>query len=132
MSVVALVAVNPCIACGACCAFFRVSFYWMEIEGASGGTVPEALTERVNRHHLCMRGTGGANPRCVALQGEVGKHVYCSIYSQRSSTCREFSMAWEAGQPNDMCDRARAAWGMPPLVPPQPVEPDQPSTPRAA
>ncbi|HGC1012017.1 TPA: YkgJ family cysteine cluster protein, partial [Escherichia coli] len=19
---------NPCITCGACCAFFRVSFYW--------------------------------------------------------------------------------------------------------
>ncbi|MBB8903342.1 YkgJ family cysteine cluster protein, partial [Escherichia coli] len=21
---------NPCITCGACCAFFRVSFYWAE------------------------------------------------------------------------------------------------------
>ncbi|MDX1269447.1 MAG: YkgJ family cysteine cluster protein, partial [Oceanisphaera sp.] len=22
---------NPCLTCGACCAFFRVSFYWGEI-----------------------------------------------------------------------------------------------------
>ncbi|HDN1328034.1 YkgJ family cysteine cluster protein, partial [Escherichia coli] len=21
---------NPCMTCGACCAFFRVSFYWAE------------------------------------------------------------------------------------------------------
>ncbi|EEX7666747.1 YkgJ family cysteine cluster protein, partial [Escherichia coli] len=23
---------NPCMTCGACCAFFRVSFYWAEAD----------------------------------------------------------------------------------------------------
>ncbi|OZZ73507.1 zinc/iron-chelating domain-containing protein, partial [Klebsiella pneumoniae] len=22
--------INPCMTCGACCAYFRVSFYWAE------------------------------------------------------------------------------------------------------
>ncbi|EKJ0223351.1 YkgJ family cysteine cluster protein, partial [Escherichia coli] len=25
---------NPCMACGACCAFFRVSFYWAKVDDA--------------------------------------------------------------------------------------------------
>ncbi|HBP8873638.1 TPA: YkgJ family cysteine cluster protein, partial [Escherichia coli] len=25
---------NPCMRCGACCAFFRVSFYWAEADDA--------------------------------------------------------------------------------------------------
>lgn len=31
---------NPCVSCGACCAYFRVSFYWAESE-SGGGTVPQ-------------------------------------------------------------------------------------------
>ncbi|EDV84291.1 ferredoxin [Escherichia coli E22] len=31
------------MACGACCAFFSVSFYWAEA-GDAGGTVPARLT----------------------------------------------------------------------------------------
>jgi len=35
---------NPCLSCGACCAAFRVSFYWREADGGeSGGAVPPAL-----------------------------------------------------------------------------------------
>ena len=30
---------NPCMTCGACCIFFRVSFYWSEADDA-GGTIP--------------------------------------------------------------------------------------------
>ncbi len=36
--------INPCMTCGACCAYFRVSFYWAEADDA-GGLVPSALTE---------------------------------------------------------------------------------------
>ena len=36
--------INPCMTCGACCAYFRVSFYWAEADDA-GGPVPSALTE---------------------------------------------------------------------------------------
>jgi hypothetical protein len=30
---------NPCVSCGACCAHFRVSFYWAEADDAPGGIV---------------------------------------------------------------------------------------------
>lgn len=38
---------NPCMTCGACCAFFRVSFYWAEADDA-GGTIPARLTEQIS------------------------------------------------------------------------------------
>lgn len=95
-----------CQRCGACCAVFRVSFYWAEADDAPGGTVPVALTKQVSPHHRCMAGTDVAPVRCVALQGEVGRSVSCGIYAQRSSTCRGV-------QPGDaQCLRARALLGL--------------------
>lgn len=129
MSVVAL---NPCLDCGACCACYRASFYWTEAAPELGGRVPPELTEKLNDHMSYMKGTWGAEPRCIALQGTIGEVVQCSIYADRSSGCREFPYAWENGEPNERCDRARAKWGLPPLQGPQPVEPDRPVTPRAA
>ena len=35
---------NPCESCGACCAQFRVSFYWSESDAHPGGRVPASLT----------------------------------------------------------------------------------------
>lgn len=107
---------HPCLACGACCATFRVSFYWAEAEDA-GGTVPADLTVKVSPYHLAMRGTHLPVPRCVALTGTVGKDACCSIYAARPSPCREFEPAWENGQPHERCDRARAGFGLPPLGP---------------
>ncbi len=52
---------NPCITCGACCAFFWVSFYWAEGDDA-GGTVPADLTEQVTPFLRCMTGTNNAKP----------------------------------------------------------------------
>ncbi len=66
---------NPCMTCGACCAFFRVSFYWAEADYA-GGNVPASLTEQISPFHRCMRGTNQKNPRCVALTGPpVKTHI---------------------------------------------------------
>ena len=65
-----------------------------------------------------MKGSFGEKPRCVALKGEIGKEVACSIYDLRSSVCREFPVAWEQGIPNERCDRARVAHGLEPLRPP--------------
>jgi uncharacterized protein len=48
--------------------------------------------------------------RCIALQGEVGKQVGCSIYEQRASTCREFAEGSEA------CNRARQKYGLSEIV----------------
>ncbi len=101
---------QECIKCGACCAFFRVSFYWGETNVHSQGTVPVELTTSISPHHVCMKGTERKPARCVALTGDVGREVSCSIYEQRSSTCREF----EAG--TEDCNRARALHGIAPLI----------------
>jgi len=115
---------NPCLTCGACCAFYRASFYWSEGDDAPGGTVPVALTEKMDDFRRVMIGTTGPAPRCVALLGTIGETVRCSIYEQRSSVCREFAPSWEDGVHNERCDRARASWGLPPLSPPAADEPD--------
>ena len=88
---------NPCIECGACCASFRVSFYWGETDAAPDGYVPTHLTQVIAPHHVAMLGTDQARPHCIALQGTVGKHVSCTIYPLRSSTCQEFTASWENG-----------------------------------
>lgn len=109
------VAINPCLGCGACCAFFRASFHWMETD-SGGGTVPADLTLPFTHHRVVMRGTTGSAPRCTALEGEIGVAVGCAIHPLRSSICRAFKPAWEDDQPNPDCDRARAGHGLPPLV----------------
>lgn len=106
---------TPCIECGACCASFRVSFYWGETDAAPGGTVPSTLTTVVSPHRVAMRGTEKNPVRCIALEGTVGKNVRCNIYPSRSSTCREFMASWEDGNHNPRCDHARAKHGLPPL-----------------
>lgn len=100
---------HPCLSCGACCATFRVSFYWSETTDHPDGTVPTELTEPISPFHACMRGTSGRSPRCVALEGEIGHATSCGIYARRATTCRDF----EAG--SDACQHARARHGLPPL-----------------
>lgn len=108
---------NPCLDCGACCATFRVSFYWGECDEAPGGVVPTGLTEQLTPHRACMRGTSASMPRCVALAGEVGVGVHCTIYENRPSPCREFDAYDASGEPEPRCQSARAKWGLAPLLP---------------
>lgn len=105
---------SPCLSCGACCSFFRVSFYWGEAESA-GGYVPDQLTHKINDVFSCMKGTERAPQRCVALLGEVGSQVRCSIYNNRSSACREFECHSETLAGNPDCNRARVSHGLPAL-----------------
>jgi len=109
--------INPCVSCGACCAYYRASFYWTEANDTEGGTVPVEMTDRLDLHRRVMKGTNRPQPRCIALQGKIGSCVKCSIYDVRSSVCREFMYSGQNGIPNDRCDKARAAWGLPPLMP---------------
>ena len=44
---------NPCFACGACCAHFRISFYSGELEGETGGWVPISLTSKIGPLTCC-------------------------------------------------------------------------------
>ncbi|POP44426.1 hypothetical protein CHU32_03190 [Superficieibacter electus] len=112
--------INPCMTCGACCAYFRVSFYWSEGDDAYGN-VPVALTEPVSPFLRCMRGTYQKDPRCIALQGEPGEATCCTIYENRPSTCREFVMSGENGELNEACLRARAHYHLPPLYKDPPI-----------
>jgi Fe-S-cluster containining protein len=107
---------HPCLSCGACCAFFRVSFYWREAE-AGAHSVPLHLTEDYSSLQRNMRGTNGKKPRCVALGGKVGERVGCTIYESRPSPCRAFQASYENGEQNGRCDCARAQHGLKPLQP---------------
>jgi Fe-S-cluster containining protein len=108
---------NPCIACGACCAFFRTSFYWAESDLATPGGVPHTLTDHLQGYYLVMKGTDSLAPRCIALAGSIGDQVRCTIYEQRSTACRNFSPSWEDGATeNERCAKARHKWGLPPLT----------------
>ena len=122
-------AVNPCITCGACCAYFRASFYWAETDASADGTVPAAMTEKLNDFRAVMRGTNQPNPRCIALLGQIGQSVRCSVYELRASVCRDFKMSWEDGVANGRCDKARAVWGLGRLEPPAIVPARDPETP---
>ncbi|WP_171161568.1 YkgJ family cysteine cluster protein [Usitatibacter palustris] len=73
-----------CTSCGACCASYRVSFYWSD-----GASLPESMVEKITPVMACMAGSNSASPRCVALQGAVGERVRCSVYEQRPPVCRD-------------------------------------------
>lgn len=75
------------------------------------------MTVRISPQHVAMRGSERHPPRCLALQGEIGSAVHCSIHPLRASPCREFQASWVDGIYNERCDRARAAHGLPPLSP---------------
>ncbi|OHC84384.1 MAG: hypothetical protein A3J99_02675 [Sideroxydans sp. RIFOXYD2_FULL_59_7] len=100
---------NPCLTCGACCANFRIMLYADEVSPPGG--VPRALVEPVGAA-FCMKGTDRFPPRCIALEGEVGQAVRCTIYEQRPLVCREFNEYEQDGSPNPGCFKLRG------LVPP--------------
>ena len=107
---------SPCLSCGACCAHFRVSFFWGECASA-GGCVPDDVVVQISPSRVAMIGTDARPVRCISLTGKVGEGVSCNMYTQRSSTCREFEASWENGEHNPHCDQARAAYGLLPLQP---------------
>ena len=93
-----------CQTCGACCATYRVSFYWAE---APERGLPDDLVEPLTPWHACLRGTNMAKPRCAALVGHIGTQVACSVYPQRPSPCREVILG------DDRCRKARRRHGLP-------------------
>ena len=95
---------QDCQSCGACCAHFRVSFYWQEAEQRG---LPEDTLHQISPWRVCFKGTENMPCRCVHLSGSVGQQVGCTVYERRPHPCREL-------QPGDAkCLRARAAHGLP-------------------
>lgn len=108
---------HPCLRCGACCAYYRVSFYWREADSENNPlAVPAELTEAYSDFRVAMKGTNRKHhSRCAALEGKVGELATCSIYSLRPSPCREFAASFERGVHEPRCDDARSKYGLPPL-----------------
>lgn len=94
---------NPCLACGACCMSYRVSFYWAEPEAAG---LPPAMTEQLTPHIACLAGTNAAQPRCAALRGGADGTVACAVYAHRPSPCREVQIG------DEKCSKARRRHGL--------------------
>ena len=113
------VSLHPCQSCGACCGYFRVSFYWRETQELypeRTAPVPKELTEDSSSFLCTMKGTAEKHRvRCIALDGTIGKEVACSIYSLRPSPCRAFKASFEDGTHQVRCDEARAKYGLRPL-----------------
>ncbi len=80
--------------------------------------MPDDQVVLITPQRVAMRGTEHKPARCVALLGDVGAGVRCTLYEQRSSPCREFEASWAYGEHNPRCDDARLAHGLPPLTPP--------------
>lgn len=97
---------SPCQSCGACCCHFRVSFYWQEAEQRG---IDEKSLVQITPWRVCFSGTERKPPRCMHLEGELGRHVACGIYAQRPHPCRELQVG------DEKCQKARAAHGLPPL-----------------
>lgn len=104
-----------CLTCGACCAAFRVDFHCADLASEANRGVPPALTVALTSTLVRMRGTDAAPPRCIALDGEVGQSVRCTIYEQRPGPCRDFAPYAPLGIGDDACDRARRRHGLMPL-----------------
>lgn len=107
------------MSCGACCAAFRVQFYWREAnagETPHPAAVPAHLCEELTPRHRGMKGTGDKHhPKCAGLRGRIGVDASCSIYLGRPTPCREFAASYADGRRQPRCDEARAKHGLRPL-----------------
>jgi hypothetical protein len=60
------------MSCGACCAYFRVSFYWGESDLHPEGFV---LVDKLDERFAVMKGTDQQDSRCSCLSGELGSFM---------------------------------------------------------
>jgi Fe-S-cluster containining protein len=105
--------VNKCMLCGACCAMYKITFANCEAELDKSGCVPLDMTLAAGTSKRIMKGTETGRKRCIALEGNVGHRVRCTIYDRRPSPCRAFRATWQEYGMNDQCNRARAIYGLP-------------------
>jgi Fe-S-cluster containining protein len=88
-----------CQSCGACCSF-KWSWPILRKDRSDSVGIPK---EMLREDYPLMKTTNG---RCVALNGDVGCNVSCSIYQNRPDACMKFA----AG--SELCKEARIAKGL--------------------
>lgn len=102
----------PCVDCGACCNYFRVSFNKEEN--------PQVPVEKIvfyKKGEMAMKGANVFKGRCIALTGEIGKNAMCGIYENRPHVCRAFPVWLDNGKQNPRCIKARKFHGLPGEIP---------------
>ena len=80
-----------------------------EIAAERGTLLEGHVARRLTPAMVRRKGTDDSQPRCIALAGEVGVQVGCTIYDVRPSPCREFDVEHAA------CNKARQRCGLVPL-----------------
>lgn len=94
-----------CSTCGACCSAFIV-----DVSSFDACSIPEEFLD-VDKHGYYVMAVKAKDSigcgECAAHEGELGVSSRCTIYEDRSTTCREFPY-----QDAD-CDRARRRVGLP-------------------
>ena len=110
--------IHPCQKCGACCASYRVEFYWREAEPQDHHpAVPANFWDELDPESRAMKGTNNKHhPKCIALKGRIGDFVKCEIYNNRPSPCHKFKASYENGTHQPRCDEARVKHGLKPLM----------------
>lgn len=91
---------------------FPRQFPLSEADPALGGRVPIELTEALRTHERAMRGTSQSQPRCIALDADIGRYSRCSIHDRRPSSCAAVPASLEFGQRSAQCDKSRLAHGL--------------------
>jgi uncharacterized protein len=92
-----------------------VAFHWSEANHPAFAN----KTETLRAHELALKHRDeNGHPRCIMLDGDIGRSVTCSIYPHRPSPCRDLIASLEDGHTRNLqCDHARERHGLAPLTP---------------
>jgi Fe-S-cluster containining protein len=85
-----------CQSCGACCSH-KWSWPLLKKDRSDATNIPPNM---IRSDYPLMK---TENARCVALTGQIGVSVSCSIYQNRPNACRSFVVG------SDLCVEARRA-----------------------
>lgn len=97
----------PCTTCGACCAYFKVTYPKLNNE-----FVPKHRVIEINKTTNALKGADKFKGKCEALTGEIGKVGICDMYESRPHVCRDFPVWMPNGKQNPRCVKARVYHGI--------------------